>query len=99
MGTASQTPQSKNVTSYLAVAFAAMTFVYFKDFSDHHALRHALGGTGFALLAYGTYRNGFVTEARNLGGRYASLIGGAFLLASAVTATVPAVSALARVVG
>ena len=99
MATASQTPQSKNVTSYLAVAFAAMTFVYLRDFSNDHALRHALGGIGFALLAYGTYRNGFVTEARDLGGRYASLIGGAFLLTSAVTATIPAVSALAQFVG
>lgn len=98
MGTTSQTPQSKNVTSYLAVAFAAMTFVFLWDYLDDHALRHALGGIGFALLAYGTYRNGFVTEARNLGGRHASLIGGAFLLASAVTATIPAVSALARLV-
>ena len=86
--------QDPKTTKYLAVAFAAMALVYFKDFSDDHALRHVLGGFGFALVAFGTYKNGFVTEARNLVGRYASLTGGAFLIASALISSAPAVSAL-----
>jgi hypothetical protein len=99
MSTSSETTQSKSITKYLAISFAAMAIVYFKDFLADNALRHALGGIGFAFLAYGTYKNGFVTEARNLGGRYASLIGGAFLLATAVAATIPAISALVRAIG
>jgi len=91
--------QSKRMTTYLAVIFAAAALVYLKDFSEGHALRHALDGIGFALLAYGTYKNGLVTESRSLAGRYASLIGGAFLLVSAIVTTIPAASALLRFLG
>ena len=60
--------QIKRMTIYLAVIFAAAALVYLKDFSEGHALRHALDGIGFALLAYGTYKNGLVTESRSLAG-------------------------------
>jgi hypothetical protein len=76
-----------------------MTIVYALDYADGHALRHALAGLGFAFLAYGTLTNGLVTESRNLGGRYASLVGGVFLLATAVVTSAPAVSTLVAAIG
>ena len=89
----------QDVSRYLAIAFAAVSLVYFKDFANDHAMRHLLGGIGFMFIAYGTFTNGFVTESRNLAGRYASLVGAVFLLAFAVVASVPAASALISALG
>lgn len=99
MNPPSKESKSEDVANYLAVAFAAASLVAFRDFANDHAIRHALGGIGFSLAAYGTFTNGFVTEMRNLGGRYASFVGAACLLASAVIATAPAASALVSALG
>ena len=82
MTSITETPLS-NSAKFVAVAFALVGAIRMADFIFYgQELRDVLAGVGFGLMSYGIYKNGFVTEARNTGGRYASLAGAILLIAS-----------------
>ena len=69
----------------LPTVFAFISTTHLADFLFHgRALSNAIGGVGYALMAYGMYKNGFATEERNTVGRATALSGAALTVASII---------------
>ena len=82
MNSASRISVGKHA-KFVAAAFALIGVIRLVEFvTSGRALDDALAGAGFVFMAYGVFRNGFVTEERNAGGRYAALAGAVLLVAS-----------------
>jgi hypothetical protein len=84
MTSISQEPLSKSA-KFVAASFALIGLIRLAHFIlSGHILPDVLAGIGFMLMAFGVMKNGFVTEERNMGGRYASLAGAVLLIASVI---------------
>ena len=70
---------------FVAAALALVGVVHLVDFVFYgQRLDHLLAGAGFSLMAFGTFKNGFVTEENSLLGRYAAGLGAILAIASVV---------------
>jgi hypothetical protein len=69
----------------LPAVFALIGAIYLVDFLLYgRALSDAIAGVGYALMAYGMYKNGFAAEERNAVGRATALLGAALTIASII---------------
>ena len=72
-----------NAAKLMLVVFVIVGAVRMIDFIYYgQELRTLVSGIGFALMAYGLYKNGFSAPAQDKGGQLASYVGVALVLAS-----------------
>lgn len=63
-------------TKVSLVFFTLISVINLMEFIfDVHEPRKMVSAIGFALMGYGTYKNGLTKEALDLGSRYASIVG------------------------
>ena len=75
MNSALKAPIS-NAAKVLLVVFVVVGTIRMIDFIFYgQEMRSALSGIGFALMAYGLYRNGLEKRAQDASGRYATYAG------------------------
>ena len=72
------------VIFFVASAINLIDFIFYVQ-----EPRKMISAIGYALMAYGTYKNSFTKEALNLGGRYSLILGFVLVVAGFVMKYLP----------
>jgi hypothetical protein len=83
MTSVSKAPPFGSSAKLVAWALALVGVIRLVDFVFYgRHLEHLVAGPGFLLMAFGMFKNGFVTEDNDKIGRYAAGLGAALAIAS-----------------